>query len=58
MVDLLGIEVVTADNIADFFTKPLGAKAFFAMRAVIMNEPGALAATAPPTVEAGSTGAP
>ena len=30
--------VRTADNIADFFTKPLKSKAFFAFRARIMNE--------------------
>ena len=32
--------VRTADNLADFFTKPLPAKTFFAMRKLIMNEPG------------------
>ena len=30
--------VPTDKNIADFFTKPLGSKKFFAMRAIIMNE--------------------
>ena len=30
--------VRTADNIADFFTKPLNATKFHAMRRVIMNE--------------------
>ena len=30
--------VRTADNIADFFTKPLNASKFHAMRRVIMNE--------------------
>ena len=31
--------VATADNIADFFTKPMStAKQFFALRRVIMNE--------------------
>ena len=29
--------VRTADNLADFFTKPLGQKAFFPMRNMIMN---------------------
>ena len=29
--------VRTADNLADFFTKPLGAKTFFPMRDTIMN---------------------
>ena len=43
MVEKLEIEVPfvrTADNLADFFTKPLPAKTFFAMRKLIMNEPG------------------
>ena len=31
--------VRTVDNLADFFTKPLGAKAFFPMRDAIMNVP-------------------
>ena len=31
--------VRTADNLADFFTKPLPGKTFFAMRKLIMNEP-------------------
>ena len=31
--------VRTADNLADFFTKPLKAKQFHAMRRLIMNEP-------------------
>ena len=31
--------VRTLDNIADFFTKPLKAATFFAMRRLIMNEP-------------------
>ena len=31
--------VRTADNAADFFTKPLPSKKFFAMRRIIMNEP-------------------
>jgi hypothetical protein len=31
--------VRTANNWADFFTKPLKAKAFRAMRKIIMNEP-------------------
>ncbi len=31
--------VSTADNLADFFTKPLAARAFFALRARIMNCP-------------------
>ena len=29
--------VGTADNIADFFTKPLDAKTFFRFRNIIMN---------------------
>ena len=32
--------VRTVDNLADFFTKPLGAKAFFPMRDAIMNVRG------------------
>ena len=42
MVESFEIEVPfvpTDDNIADFFTKPLNAKKFHAMRRVIMNEP-------------------
>ena len=31
--------VRTADNLADFFTKPLPARTFFAMRDIIMNVP-------------------
>ena len=31
--------VRTEDNLADFFTKPLAAKKFLAMRRLIMNEP-------------------
>ena len=31
--------VRTANNWADFFTKPLNAKTFFAMRKILMNEP-------------------
>ena len=31
--------VRTADNIADFFTKPMTANKFHAFRKVIMNEP-------------------
>ena len=41
MVESLELEVPfvrTADNIADFFTKPLQAKQFHAMRRIIMNE--------------------
>jgi len=41
MVESLEIEVPfvrTLDNIADFFTKPLNAKQFHAMRRIIMNE--------------------
>ena len=30
--------VGTADNLADFFTKPLSAKQFFSLRAKLMNE--------------------
>ena len=42
MVESFEIEVPfvrTDDNIADFFTKPLDAKKFHAMRKLIMNEP-------------------
>jgi hypothetical protein len=42
MVEELEIEVPfvrTDDNIADFFTKPLPAAKFYAMRRIIMNEP-------------------
>ena len=42
MMEKLEIQVPfvrTDDNIADFFTKPLGAKKFYAMRRKIMNEP-------------------
>ena len=42
MVESFELEVPfvrTDDNIADFFTKPLAAKKFYAMRRVIMNEP-------------------
>ena len=36
--------VRTADNLADFFTKPLSAKVFFPMRDTIMSlEPPAIA---------------
>ena len=41
MVESLEIEVPfvrTADNIADFFTKPLGAAQFHTLRKRIMNE--------------------
>ena len=41
MVESLEIEVPfvrTDDNIADFFTKPLNARKFYAMRRKIMNE--------------------
>ena len=41
MVEKLELEVPfvrTADNIADFFTKPLDGKKFHAMRRLIMNE--------------------
>ena len=31
--------VATADNLADFFTKPLKGKDFFRMRDIIMNVP-------------------
>ena len=31
--------VATADNLADFFTKPLKGKQFFAMRDILMNVP-------------------
>ena len=43
MVESLEIEVPfvrTADNLADFFTKPLPAAQFYALRRQIMNEPG------------------
>ena len=42
MVETLEIEVPfvrTDENIADFLTKPLHSKKFYAMRRVIMNEP-------------------
>ncbi len=42
MVESFEIEVPfvrTADNIADFFTKPLNASKCYAMRRLIMNEP-------------------
>ena len=42
MVETLEIEVPfvrTDENIADFLTKPLQSKKFYAMRRVIMNEP-------------------
>ena len=42
MVETLELEVPyvrTDDNIADFLTKPLSAAKFYAMRAIIMNEP-------------------
>ena len=42
MVESLELEVPfvpTDDNIADFFTKPLGAAKFYAMQREIMNEP-------------------
>ena len=45
MVESFEIEVPfvrTADNIADFFTKPLNASKFIAMRRIIMNEPKAV----------------
>ena len=41
MVENMEIEVPfvrTADNIADFFTKPFNASKFHAMRKIIMNE--------------------
>ena len=41
MVESMEIEVPfvrTADNIADFFTKPFNASKFHAMRKIIMNE--------------------
>ena len=44
MVESMELEVPfvrTDDNIADFFTKPMKAKVFHAMRRIIMNEPGA-----------------
>ena len=31
--------VSTTDNMADFFTKPLGSRDFFRMRDIIMNVP-------------------
>ena len=39
--------VATDDNLADFFTKPLLAKKFFAMRNSIMNYPFPTASTEP-----------
>jgi len=41
--------VNTADNLADFFTKPLNATKFHAMRRVIMNDFGPSAASEPAT---------
>ena len=41
MVESMEIEVPfvrTADNIADFFTKPFNASKFHTMRKIIMNE--------------------
>ena len=38
--------VRTDDNIADFFTKPLNASTFYAMRRRIMNEPASSASSA------------
>ena len=41
MVESFELEVPfvrTDDNIADFFTKPLNARKFYAMRRIIMNE--------------------
>ena len=41
MVEAMELEVPfvrTLDNIADFFTKPLNASKFHAMRRVVMNE--------------------
>ena len=41
MVEKFELEVPfvrTADNLADFFTKPLDGKKFHAMRRLIMNE--------------------
>ena len=45
--------VRTVDNIADFFTKPLPAKVFYAMRDAIMNIP---APAAYPCGACGGTG--
>ena len=45
MVEKYQLEVPhipTDDNLADFFTKPLGSKKFYFMRAKIMNEPNEL----------------
>ena len=41
--------VRTADNLADFFTKPLASKQFFALRDIIMNVPNSV-------LDASSTG--
>ena len=54
--------VRTADNLADFFTKPLEEKQFFAMRNLIMNVPRAarahLARARGGVLNAGHTGDP
>ena len=42
-------ELDTAENLADFFTKPLNATKFHAMRRIIMNDFGPNAASAPAT---------
>ena len=39
--------VATVDNLADFFTKPLPAKRFFALRDALMNVPKAVPNTQP-----------
>ena len=48
--------VATADNMADFFTKPLGPKQFFALRNRIMNFDAREAAPAAVAATGGTTG--
>ena len=45
--------VRTADNLADFFTKPLAPRLFVEMRDAIMNVPSTSSPTVPDTVHGG-----